>query len=793
MKTITLLAIPALLTPSLFAQTQQPAAPKDAMGNRASAAFTPRQFQATTGVSSFVPAWAPFGPKGANAKAVAASPTAPNVRITGVTDSFGSGGLYRSGDNGGYWMQASETGARGINDVEFTASGIAFAATQDGLFRSTDDGNTWSQVTLPGGQAATLVQSLAADPTNGQVIWVGLGQFLNGTSTELVLRSLDGGDTWSDLSPPAASGMGVTALAVDPANSQHIAAAFSGNFGFGNDLWVSNDGGQNWEERSAGLPNNILWDIAFAPGKLYVSGGQDFGGQFVGLYSSPDNGVSWSELSATWPSRSVTSVAVNPSNPQQVYAGTQRAGLGVSNDGGATWTFSIGGTGSLPVNDISFVPGQASTIFLAMNSIAVLRSTNSGGSFQPAAFGINRMSISAIAVNPQNSSEIVISYVGDNDGGIFKSTDAGETWVFDEQAPLPRWQFLTFAPDGKLYATHDGPLGRADDGVWQRQADGTWIDLGPGTPDFFDMEGRAIAVSSDPTHEILFGGTEGYYGGQDAAMWSFNRAGNATWEKNYESNPVQSERFSAIQWLGGGAGPEAVASMVNFGFENGGAGGIFRTTDSGQTWARSESGYPFGWHAWTLSSRPSEPNTLYTSSSQSTFSSINNRIFKSTDGGLTWVDQGNGIDTPPFRQMIVDPAAPGVIYGADLFSNNVYRSTDDGATFQIFSDGLIGQGGGAAFAYGGTFRKLYYGTSAGAFATALEPVTPACAADLGSVGGVPGQDGQLNNNDFIAFINYFFNNDSHADLGTTGGLPGSDGQYNNNDFIAFINLFFAGC
>jgi hypothetical protein len=67
------------------------------------------------------------------------------------------------------------------------------------------------------------------------------------------------------------------------------------------------------------------------------------------------------------------------------------------------------------------------------------------------------------------------------------------------------------------------------------------------------------------------------------------------------------------------------------------------------------------------------------------------------------------------------------------------------------------------------------------------------AADMGIAGGLPGSDGVLDNNDFVAFINYFFASDSHADVGIAGGLPGSDGQFDNNDFIAFINLFFAGC
>jgi hypothetical protein len=68
-----------------------------------------------------------------------------------------------------------------------------------------------------------------------------------------------------------------------------------------------------------------------------------------------------------------------------------------------------------------------------------------------------------------------------------------------------------------------------------------------------------------------------------------------------------------------------------------------------------------------------------------------------------------------------------------------------------------------------------------------------CAPDLGVAGGAAGSDGQLDNNDFIAFITHFFNNDPRADLGVSGGLPGSDGQYDNNDFIAFINAFFSGC
>jgi hypothetical protein len=70
---------------------------------------------------------------------------------------------------------------------------------------------------------------------------------------------------------------------------------------------------------------------------------------------------------------------------------------------------------------------------------------------------------------------------------------------------------------------------------------------------------------------------------------------------------------------------------------------------------------------------------------------------------------------------------------------------------------------------------------------------PPCPADLGSSGGAAGADGHLDNNDFIVFINFFFDSNPAADRGQAGGLAGSDGQFDNNDFIVFINQFFAGC
>jgi glucose/arabinose dehydrogenase len=78
----------------------------------------------------------------------------------------------------------------------------------------------------------------------------------------------------------------------------------------------------------------------------------------------------------------------------------------------------------------------------------------------------------------------------------------------------------------------------------------------------------------------------------------------------------------------------------------------------------------------------------------------------------------------------------------------------------------------------------------------IDACQPCGPADVGRTGGTPGFDRVLDNNDFVVFIDYFFNANPLADLGGTGGVPGPDTVFDNNDFVVFIDDFFtppAGC
>jgi hypothetical protein len=119
-------------------------------------------------------------------------------------------------------------------------------------------------------------------------------------------------------------------------------------------------------------------------------------------------------------------------------------------------------------------------------------------------------------------------------------------------------------------------------------------------------------------------------------------------------------------------------------------------------------------------------------------------------------------------------------------------SNDDDAFLAVFNNDDSVLSAGMVYYFFADLRNSA-GTAIGQAFLSIDLNAASCPADLGQSGGLPGADGELDNNDFIAFINYFFQSDAHADLGVAGGLPGNDGVFDNNDFIAFIDFFFTPC
>ena len=128
---------------------------------------------------------------------------------------------------------------------------------QGGIWTSTDSGGTW--VPRTDDQDTLTIGALAVAPSNDSVVYAGTGEgALSGDSMfgDGILKSTDGGTTWTHVSGDYFVGVSVSRLVVDPANPNHLYAAILRGRGgarrvsppthsrFG--IWESTDGGVTW-------------------------------------------------------------------------------------------------------------------------------------------------------------------------------------------------------------------------------------------------------------------------------------------------------------------------------------------------------------------------------------------------------------------------------------------------------------------------------------------------------------------------------------------------------------------
>lgn len=731
------LSWPALPGPSAPAP-QQPA--QDNAGHRPSgavAAAEPGQPGSTLGQpesslgGGLLPApdadlpadWSRLGPDGGDAFAVATSPVNPDLVLAGTAPrgSF-NGNLYRSTDRAASWTRVPQLEGISVFDLAFTPAGDVYAATIEGVWASTDAGVTWTQLALGIGSASA--HAITVDPSNPSVLWAGIGDAIGSQAVNLI-RSTDGGATWTDETPPLPGPIGGSGIAVDPTDSDTVIATFAGAFG-GGQVWVTTNGGLTWADRSGGLPGNPIDDVVYDGSRLLVGGGQLFLSQHVGLYSSADLGSSWAPLhDATWPIASIDAIAVDPNDPATILVASDANGVHRTTDGGDTWQTGIGGSQSLAGRSLAFAPGSSSELLLGTSSLAVYRSTDGGDNFTQSSDGINEIDLTSVAANPQNPAELAISFVGQNDGGVLSSTNLGASWDL-EPVPPTRYSSVEFAPDGTLYAISDGPTTIAPEGLYRRDAGG-WVSLGPDQGSLFESELTVVRFSETDPGLIMMAGGDFGVAGTEPAIWRSADAGE-TWTRTYE--PSISADVTDLNIVPDGT--DQLMQATWFTFTNGPVGGALRSTDGGQSWADSNTGLPGGFFRDSrLCGSPSDPDTAYLSYWTS-FSA--GTIFRTTDAGQSW--QPTGYNGPRIVDLACDPVDEQVLYLSQSGTTPVVlRSADQAASFQPYATGLeaVTVPRNLAFTQGGT--ELLLASRQGSYLTALREQVgvPAIAVTPGSI------------------------------------------------------------
>ena len=192
---------------------------------------------------------------------------------------------------------------------------VLAGAAGGGVWESRDRGASWAPRT---DYASTLtVGALTFDPRSPSTVYCGTGEgnfyWPLGAG---ILRSTNGGTTWSTLCTAPFVGQGFYDLIVDPANSQHLLAATTGG------LYVSTNGGLNWTRRRTATTWSLSMAPAGGPSAEILAGCSD------GVKRSTDGGTTWNAVAL--PGAPATfdrlAVAIARSNPAVAYAWGSRAG-----------------------------------------------------------------------------------------------------------------------------------------------------------------------------------------------------------------------------------------------------------------------------------------------------------------------------------------------------------------------------------------------------------------------------------------------------------------------------------
>jgi len=269
---------------------------------------------------------------------LAIDPLNPKTLYAGTNaGDFGPAGLiFKSVDRGVTWG----TAISGLPEVLWSVNALAInpknpntilAGTDKGVFKSIDAGATWNESSI--GLTGPYINALAIDPQTTTTVYA--------LSSEGVFKSLDGGTRWGALDLPIKAGAGV--LAIDPKNPSTVYA------GSDKRLFKSTDGGTSWTSSISGLPTDqVLWMSSLVidpqnPSTLYIG----FSGAWLdsceipcsgfndGVYKSIDGGTTWTAVNSGFSMPHVTSLAIDPQNPNRLYAATLGGGVFATNFGPA--------------------------------------------------------------------------------------------------------------------------------------------------------------------------------------------------------------------------------------------------------------------------------------------------------------------------------------------------------------------------------------------------------------------------------------------------------------------------
>lgn len=617
--------------------------------------------------------------KSATIGALAVSEADPNVIYAGTGEttiridvSYGDG-IYKSTDAGKTWRHMGLKETRHIGEIRIhpdnpdivyvAALGHAFGENPErGVYRSVDGGENWELILHQSEKAGAIDISL--DPNNPRIIFAAMWEayrkfwtLSSGGPDSALFRSLDGGDTWEEVSnnPGFPTGtLGKIGVSISPAKSGRIWALVEAK-DLAAGMYRSDDGGDSWQQVS---PNRDLihrpwyYTHVFADttdeNTVYVCNYQ--------MWKSTDGGRNYDEI--TTPHGDNHDLWIDPVNNQRMVQGND-GGANVSFNGGATW---------------STIYNQMTAQFYRMDID-------------------NQFPYSLYATQQDNTSICVPSATEDGvitfgDCTITGTGESGFIAVHPEDANIVYVGAVGSSPGGS------GALQRYDHSTKQVQLISIWPEENIGTAPR-DLKFRfawtfPILFSPHDVNIIYAGGNHVFKTTNEGKSWEIispDLSRNDVAKLGHSGGPLTSDS----------AGAETYASLSTLVESIHRPGELWAGTDDGLIHVSRDHGA--SWQDVTPQDMPEwgyvgvveisthDADTIYACATRFKIDDYEPYLFRTTNGGKSW-DCING-DFPAgeiTRVIRVDPVRKGLLFVGT--ETGVYYTLNDGANWTRMSGAL---------------------------------------------------------------------------------------------------------
>ncbi len=334
------------------------------------------------------------------------------------------------------------------------------AAASGGLWKTVNGGTTWTPIFDK--ETSFSLGCVTLDPKDSLTVWVGSGENNSQRSVAYgdgVYKSTDGGKSWENVGLKASEHIGK--ILVDPRDSKVVYVAAQGPlWGAGGDrgLYKTTDGGKTWKAVLTISENTGVTDVALDPRNpdvLYAAAYQRRrhvwtiinGGPESALYKSTDGGQSWTKLKAGLPKEDLGRIglAVAPGRPDTVYATIEAAngagGFFRSTNGGGSWEKRSGNVSGAAQYYQELFVDPSDPDRIYAMDTWMQVSDDGGKTWRRVGEKHKHVDNHALWIDPANADHLIAGC----DGGVYESRDRGATWAFT--ANLPIAQFYRVATD----------------------------------------------------------------------------------------------------------------------------------------------------------------------------------------------------------------------------------------------------------------------------------------------------------------------------------------------------------